>query len=169
MTPHISAKKDDIAKVVIMPGDPLRAKWIAENFLKEIVEVNSVRGMLAYTGTYNGKKITVMGHGMGIPSIGIYSFELFKFYDVDLIIRVGSAGTYVRDINLGDVLIVENAYSDSTYAEIIGVDVKNKMIPGNNEMVNLAFETSKENGIDAKKLIVILLMFFIVNLHVKNE
>ena len=152
MTPHISAKKDDIAKVVIMPGDPLRAKWIAENFLKEIVEVNSVRGMLAYTGTYNGKKITVMGHGMGIPSIGIYSFELFKFYDVDLIIRVGSAGTYVRDINLGDVLIVENAYSDSTYAEIIGVDVKNKMIPGNNEMVNLAFETSKQNGIDAKKI-----------------
>lgn len=152
MTPHISSKKNEIAKIVIMPGDPLRAKWIAENFLKDIVEVNSVRGMLAYTGTYKDKKVTIMGHGMGIPSIGIYSFELFKFYDVDLIIRVGSAGTYVKDIKLGDVLIVENAYSDSTYAEIIGLDVKNKMIPANKEMVDLAYETSKQSGIEAKKV-----------------
>ncbi|MGL5246092.1 MAG: purine-nucleoside phosphorylase [Mycoplasmoidaceae bacterium] len=152
MTPHINAKKEDIANVVIMPGDPLRAKWIAENFLKNVVQVNSIRGMLAFTGTYNDKKITIMGHGMGIASIGIYSYELFKFYDVDLIIRVGSAGTYVRDIKLGDVLIVENAYSDSTYAEILGVDVKNKMIPANEEMVDLAFETSKQNGIEAKKI-----------------
>ncbi|MGL4616723.1 MAG: purine-nucleoside phosphorylase [Mycoplasmoidaceae bacterium] len=152
MTPHINSKKNDIAKIVIMPGDPLRAKWIAENFLKDVVNVNSVRGMLAFTGTYNNKKITVMGHGMGIPSIGIYSYELFKFYDVDLIIRVGSAGTYVRDINLGDVLIVNNAYSDSSYAEILGLDIKNKIIPANKEMVDLAFETSKKNGVKVKKI-----------------
>ncbi|MGL5640245.1 MAG: purine-nucleoside phosphorylase [Mycoplasmoidaceae bacterium] len=152
MTPHINSKKDEISKVVIMPGDPLRAKWIAENFLKDAVQVNSVRGMLAFTGTYNNKKITVMGHGMGIPSVGIYSYELFKFYDVDLIIRVGSAGTYVKDIKLGDVLIVDNAYSDSTYAEILGLEVKNKTIPANKEMVDIAFETSKQSNIDVKKV-----------------
>ena len=87
-TPHIGCEKEDIAKVVLMPGDPLRAKYIAENFLENAKLVNSVRGMLAYTGTYKGKKLTVMGHGMGIPSVGIYVHELFKFYDEDCIISI---------------------------------------------------------------------------------
>ena len=92
-TPHNEAEKGQIAKVVLMPGDPLRAKWIAENFLQDAELVNKVRGIYAYTGYYNGKRISVMAHGMGIPSIGIYSYELFKFYDVDTIIRVGSTGS----------------------------------------------------------------------------
>ena len=116
MTPHNEARKEDIAKVVLMPGDPLRAKFIAENFMDNYKVVNSVRGMLAYTGEYKGKRITVMGHGMGIPSVGIYSYELFKFYDVDAIIRIGSSGSYNEDVKVLDVLLVDNAYSESTYA-----------------------------------------------------
>ena len=106
-TPHISASKNEFAKIVLMPGDPLRAKFIAENFLENVRLVNSVRGMLGYTGTYKGKEVSVMGHGMGIPSIGIYSYELFAFYDVDLIIRVGSCGSFQKDLNLGDIIIAE--------------------------------------------------------------
>lgn len=128
MTPHIVAKKDEIAKVVIMPGDPLRAKFIAENFLDDFKLVNDVRGMLAFTGMYKGKQITVMGHGMGIPSIGIYSYELFKFYDVEAIIRVGSCGSYLKEMNLGDVVVVEQAISDSTYAFNLGIDVNSKIL-----------------------------------------
>src|SRR5574344_391750 len=94
MTPHIEAKKEDIAKTVIMPGDPMRAKMIAEKYLSDYKLVNEVRGMLAYTGYYNKKKVTIMASGMGMPSIGIYSYELYKFYDVDRIIRVGSCGAY---------------------------------------------------------------------------
>ena len=90
-TPHIESKKEDIAKVVLMPGDPLRAKFIAETFLENIRLVNTVRNMFAYTGTYKGKEVTVFSSGMGCPSMGIYSYELFKFYDVDTIIRIGSA------------------------------------------------------------------------------
>ena len=102
MTPHNKAKKEDVAKIVIMPGDPLRAKWIAESFMENARLINDVRGMLAYTGTYKGQTFTVMAHGMGIPSIGIYSYELFHFYDVHTIIRIGSAGAYASDIKLGD-------------------------------------------------------------------
>ena len=90
MTPHISSKKEDISNIVLMPGDPLRAKYIAENFLENAKLVNSVRNVLAYTGYYKNKKITVFASGMGMPSIGIYSYELYKFYDVDTIIRIGS-------------------------------------------------------------------------------
>ncbi len=152
MTPHISAKKDEIAKVVIMPGDPLRAKWIAENLLKDYKEVNSVRGMLAFTGYFNGKKITVMGHGMGIPSIGIYSYELYKFYDVELIIRVGSAGSYVPEIKVKDVVLVERAYSDSTYADLMNLKVKDKIIDADDEMVNFAMKKSESLNIKIKKV-----------------
>ena len=95
MTPHIKAKKTDFAKVVLMPGDPLRAKWIAENFLEDAQQINDIRGMLAFTGKYKGKKVSIMGHGMGIPSIGIYSYELYKFFDVETIIRIGSAGKQI--------------------------------------------------------------------------
>lgn len=116
MTPHIAAKKDDIASTVLMPGDPLRAKFIAETYLKDYKLVNDVRGMLGYTGTYNGKRVTIMASGMGIPSIAIYSYELYKFYDVDTIIRVGSCGAYTDKLNLYDVILTLAAFSESSYA-----------------------------------------------------
>ncbi|VEU75239.1 purine nucleoside phosphorylase (inosinephosphorylase) [Mycoplasmopsis maculosa] len=113
MTPHIHAEKGKIAKVVLMPGDPLRAKYIAENFLDEGYElVNTVRNMFMYTGTYKGHPVTVAGSGMGCPSIGIYSYELFKFYDVDKIIRIGTTGAYTADLKLYDTVLVSEAYSD---------------------------------------------------------
>lgn len=117
-TPHIAAKKGDIAKTVLMPGDPLRAKFIAETYFDNPVLVNSVRGMLCYTGTYKGKPVSAMGSGMGMPSIGIYSYELFTSYDVDRIIRVGSCGGHSKDLKLFDVLLIKDAYADSTYARM---------------------------------------------------
>ena len=120
MTPHNEAKIEDIAKTVLMPGDPLRAKYIAENFLTDAKLVNSVRNMYAYTGFYKGKKVTIMSSGMGMPSMGIYSYELFKFYDVDNIIRIGSAGAYSKDINLYDVVLASESYSLSSYAKTQG-------------------------------------------------
>ena len=116
MTPHIESKKEEIAETVIMPGDPLRAKYIAENFLNDYKLVNQVRNIYAYTGYYKGKRITVMASGMGMPSIGIYSYELFKFYDVKNIIRIGTFGSYTKELALYDLLLVTNAYSDSSYA-----------------------------------------------------
>lgn len=116
-TPHIEAKENEIAKTVLMPGDPLRAEFIANKFLKDVVKFNNVRNMFGYTGTYNGKRISVMGSGMGMPSIGIYSYELYKFYDVDNIIRIGSCGAYTADLDLYDVLLVENSWSESSYAQ----------------------------------------------------
>ncbi len=115
-TPHIGAKLGDIAKTVIMAGDPLRAKFMAETFLTDPVQFNNVRGMLGYTGTYNGKPVSVMGHGMGMPSIAIYSYELFNFFDVDTIIRVGSCGSYQKDLQIGDLAIAQGACTDSNYA-----------------------------------------------------
>jgi len=140
-TPHIELKdKDLIAKTVLMPGDPLRAKFIAETYLKDVVEINSVRNMLGYTGTYKGKKITVMGSGMGMPSIGIYSYELFKFYDVDTIIRIGSAGAYSPDLKLYDVVLAKAAWSESTYAKTMGVSNKKllKATPAVNKKIKAA-------------------------------
>ena len=117
MTPHNEAKINEIAKTVIMPGDPLRAKYIAETYLEDYKLVNTGRNVYAYTGKYEGKDVTVMASGMGMPSIGIYSYELFKFYDVDKIIRVGSAGSYTKDLNLYDVVLVNGCYSESSYAK----------------------------------------------------
>jgi purine-nucleoside phosphorylase len=117
-TSHIGAKENDFAETVLMPGDPLRAKFIAENFLENVQEVNSVRGMLGFTGIYKGKKVSVMGSGMGQPSIGIYSYELYKFYGVENIIRVGSCGAYSPELNVFDVLVASAAYSDTTYAKM---------------------------------------------------
>ena len=116
-TPHIEASKGDFADVVLMPGDPMRAKLIAETYLENVVLVNQVRGMLGYTGTYQGKRISVMAHGMGIPSVGIYSHELFSVYDVKAIIRIGSAGSYVPELDLGDVVLTEYAWSESSYGK----------------------------------------------------
>lgn len=136
-TPHIGAEKGEIAKTVIMSGDPLRAKFIAKTYLKNYKVVNKVRNMLAYTGTYKGKEITVMGHGMGMAGAGIYFYELFKFYDVDQIIRIGSCGTSLEELKLLDVILVDQAYTESNYSYIFSkkrvnlekaaVDLTNKL------------------------------------------
>ncbi len=121
-TPHNEANLGDIAKVVIMPGDPLRAKYIAENFLEDYKLVNSVRGMYAYTGKYKGKELTVMAHGMGMPSVGIYTYELYKFYNVESIIRIGSCGGYMPNNKLFDIILSEAVYSESNYALTLNND-----------------------------------------------
>lgn len=115
-TLHNNAGIEDVSKTVLMPGDPLRAKFIAENYLSNVKEINTVRNMLGYTGEYNNKKITVMGSGMGIPSMGIYSYELFKFYDVDNIIRIGSAGSISEKLKLKKILLIMGASTNSNYA-----------------------------------------------------
>lgn len=116
-TPHNKAEVGSIAKTVLMPGDPLRAKYIAETFLEDAVQFNTVRNMFGYTGTYKGRKISVMGSGMGMPSIGIYSYELYKFYGVENIIRIGSAGAYTDKLNLFDTVLVESCWSESNFAK----------------------------------------------------
>ena len=115
-TPHIGAQYDEIAETVIMAGDPLRAKFMAEKFLENPVQFNNVRGMLGFTGTHHGKRVSVMGHGMGMPSIGIYTYELYNFYDVKTIIRVGSAGSINPDLHIGDLVIAMGACTNSNYA-----------------------------------------------------
>lgn len=131
MTPHINAKKEDIAKTVLMPGDPLRAKKIAETYLENPRLVNTVRNVLGYTGTYKGKEVTVMAHGMGMPSAGIYSYELFKFYDVDNIIRIGSCGAYTDTLNLYDLILVDASYTRSNYAYNQSGEECNLLSPSN--------------------------------------
>ncbi|CDC43712.1 purine nucleoside phosphorylase DeoD-type [Firmicutes bacterium CAG:449] len=115
-TPHNNAKKGDFAKTVLFPGDPLRAKYIAETFLENVRQVNTVRNMFAYTGTYQGKEVSVMGSGMGMPSLGIYAHELYTQYGVENIIRVGSCGAYSKDCKLFDVIIAQGASTNSAWA-----------------------------------------------------
>lgn len=115
-TPHIAANKGDIAETILLPGDPLRAKFIAETFLEDVVQFNATRNMFGYTGTYKGKKISVMGTGMGIPSIGIYSYELIHFYGVKNLIRIGSCGALQKDLKLYDVIFGMGASTNSSYA-----------------------------------------------------
>ena len=131
-TAHNKANPGDIAKTVLMSGDPLRIKKIAEKYLDNPKLVNDVRNIYAYTGTYKGKEVTVMAHGMGIPSMGIYAYELFKFYDVERIIRLGSCGAYSPDLNLLDIILVNESYTESNFAYEL-----------NNERVNLV-ESSKD-------------------------
>ncbi len=116
-TPHINSKLEDIAKIVLMPGDPLRAKYIADKYLQNAKLVNDVRNMYGYTGTYKGRKITVFASGMGNPSMGIYSYELFKFYNVDYIIRIGTAGSYSKNLDILDLLLVTDCYSQTSYGK----------------------------------------------------
>ena len=123
MTPHNNANKGDIAKTVIMPGDPMRAKYIAEKYLKDYRLVNDVRGMYAYTGLSEGKEVTVMAHGMGMPSIGIYAYELYKFYDVLEIIRIGSCGAYLEEMKLFDIILSTAVYSESNFALTLNNDL----------------------------------------------
>lgn len=117
-TPHIKAEKNQIAKTVLMPGDPLRAKYIADTFLENVEQFNSVRNMYGFTGTYKGRRISVMGSGMGQPSIGIYSYELYQFFDVENIIRIGSCGAYAKELKLYDTILVSQAFSESSYAKV---------------------------------------------------
>ena len=150
MTPHNEAKKEDIANIVIMPGDPLRAKYIAENFLENYKLVSSIRNVYAYTGNYKGKRITVMASGMGVPSMGIYAYELYKFYDVDYIIRIGSCGSYSPDLNLFDVVLSENCFSESNFA--LTMNNENCHIASSNEELNYIIEnTASENNIKLVK------------------
>ena len=142
---HNSAKAGDFAKTVLMPGDPLRAKYIAETYLENPRQVNAVRNMFGYTGTYKGKEISVMGGGMGMPSIGIYSYELFNFYDVDQVIRIGSAGAFQDNIKLMDVVIGMGACTDSNYAYQYGLPGTFAPI-ADYELLNRAVETAKRQG-----------------------
>ena len=146
MTPHNEAKKEDIANIVLMPGDPLRAKYIAENFLEDVKLVNSVRSMYAYTGNYKGKRITVMAHGMGNGSIGIYSYELYKFYDVDKIIRIGSCGAYAEGLKLLDVILVDKSFSEGAFAKLQNGN-NDKFIPASMELNEKIIETANEKDI----------------------
>ncbi|MBR3255119.1 MAG: purine-nucleoside phosphorylase [Clostridia bacterium] len=149
-TPHNEAKKGEIAKTVIMPGDPLRAKYIAEKFLSDIKIVNDVRGMYTYTGKYKGKKITVMASGMGIPSMGIYSFELFNFYDVENIIRIGTCGAMDTNIKMLDLLLVDRTFTESNYA--FALDNNRCYIGESSSFLNSKIqETAKELGINIEK------------------
>ena len=144
-TPHNTAKKGDIAKKVLMPGDPLRAKYIAETYLENPVCFNTVRNVLGYTGTYKGQEVSVMASGMGMPSIGIYSYELYNFYDVDRIIRIGSAGALQDDVNVMDVIIAMGACTDSNFGSQF-------CLPGtfaptaSYNLVSRAVEVAKEQG-----------------------
>ena len=118
-TPHIESKLEDIAEVVLMPGDPLRAKYIAENFLTDYKLINTVRNMFGYTGYYKGKRVTVFSSGMGVPSIGIYSYELYKFYHVEKIIRIGTSGSFHKDVKLLDVVLSTGAYCKSYFDQLL--------------------------------------------------
>ena len=149
-TIHNEANKGDIAKTVIMPGDPLRAKYIVENFFDDYKLVNQVRGMYAYTGNYKGKELTVMAHGMGMPSVGIYSYELYKFYDVENIIRIGSCGGYSPELKLFDIVLSENVFSESNYALSFNND-NCHIINSNIELNNIIEETALNNNINLIK------------------
>ena len=149
-TPDIAAKEGDFAKTVLMPGDPLRAKFIAETFLTDAVLVNNVRGVNGYTGYYNGKRVSVMASGMGIPSMGIYSYELFNFYDIDNIIRIGTAGSIHPDLKIRNVVLAMGACTDSnygaqyelpgTFAPIASFELLRKAVKVIEEMGNIGYK-----------------------------
>lgn len=144
-TPHNNAKLGDIAETVLLPGDPLRAKFIAETYLEEVVQYNTVRGMFGYTGYYKGKKISVQGSGMGIPSIGIYSYELIHFYGVKNLVRIGSAGAINENLKPHDVVIGMGACTDSRYAA--QYDLPGTYAPiASYELMQKAIEKAKEQG-----------------------
>ena len=149
-TPHNEASLQDFAKTVIMPGDPLRAKYNVENFFDDYKLINKVRGMYAYTGTYKGKEISVMAHGMGMPSMGIYSYELFKFYGVENIIRVGSCGGYSPDLKLFDIVLSQSVFSESNYALTFNNEDCH-IIDSNNELNLVIEKAALDNNINLIK------------------
>lgn len=148
-TPHINAPKDGFAKTVLMPGDPIRAKHIAETYLKNAVLVNDIRGIQGYTGEYKGKKVSVMASGMGIPSMGIYSYELFNGYDVDNIIRLGTCGALKKEINLRDMIVATGACTNSNYGASFGLKGVISAIPSFN-LLKKADEVVKKLGFQDK-------------------
>lgn len=145
-TPHNKATLEEMANVVIMPGDPMRSKYIAEEFLKDAVLVNNVRGVQGYTGTWNGRRISVMSSGIGIPSISVYAYELFNFYNTDLIIRVGTAGSIQEDVRIGEVLFGETAFTDSNF--LFQFDLPTTYIPrADKTILAEAVEIAKQKGV----------------------
>ncbi len=150
-TPHMTANKEDIAKIVLMAGDPLRAQLFAETFLTDIKKVNSIRNMFVFTGnTPSGKTITVMGHGMGMESIGIYAYELYKSYDVETIIRFGSAGAYSKNLNLLDIIIAEEAWTESNYGAAFGEE--KDTASADKELIEIATRKVKELNLSNKSV-----------------
>lgn len=148
-TPHNRAENGEIAKTVLMPGDPLRAKWIAETYLDDVHLVSDVRNVYCYTGSYKGKQVSVMASGMGMPSIGIYSYELYRFYDVDNIIRIGSAGAYSEKLHVLDVVLADAAWSESSYGQAQSLETDHWKYPS--EVLNQRIlETAERLG---KKLV----------------
>lgn len=147
LTPHNEAKIGEIAKTVIMPGDPLRAKYIAENFLEDYKLVNQIRGMYAYTGTYQGKELTIMASGMGMPSMGIYCYELYKFYEVENIIRIGSCGSYKPELKLFDIVLADNVYSEGNFALTLNNE-NCHMVQSNIELNQIIENTAVQNNIN---------------------
>ena len=142
-TPHNQGDKGDIARTVLMPGDPLRAKYIAEHYLEDVRLFNTVRNMFGYTGTYKGIPVSVMGSGMGMPSIGIYSYELYSMYDVENIIRIGSAGSYCEELDILDLVLADSAWSESTFARVqsgVEADVLYPDLLLNQAIANTAFK-----------------------------
>lgn len=143
-TPHIEANScEEFGKTVLMPGDPLRAEYIAKTYLTDVKKVNNVRNMFGFTGFYKGKKVTVMGSGMGMPSIGIYSYELFAFYGVENIIRIGSCGSYSEKANIYDVILATSAYSESTFAKV-AYGYEENIIETNKELFDAIKESAKK-------------------------
>lgn len=148
-TPHIESKLEDIAPIVLMPGDPLRAKYIAENFLEDAKLVNTVRNMYGYTGKFKNKRVTVFASGMGIPSIGIYSYELYKYYNVEKIIRIGTCGSFNEDIKLLDVILSSGAYCKSYFDELLdGVDLD--FVQSSDELNRKIMNIAKVKNINLK-------------------
>ena len=150
-TPHNEAKKEDIAKIVLTSGDPKRCEYIAKTYLENIKLVNNVRGMTAYTGEYKGKRITIFPMGMGMASLGIYAYELFKFYDVEAIIRMGTCGTPNKDIDILDTILLEGSFTESNYAQAINRDYDTHISYASNELNNIIEKTAKEENINYKK------------------
>lgn len=148
-TPHIGANKGDIAETILLPGDPLRAKYIAETFLENVVQYNNVRGMLGFTGTYKGKKVSVQGTGMGVPSIGIYAHELIAEFGVKNLIRIGTAGSYQENVKIRDVVLAMSASTDSAINKLRfnGADYAPT---ANAEMLFKAYEIAKQKGLNVK-------------------
>lgn len=148
-TPHIESEKEDISELVLMPGDPLRAKYIADKFLEDVKIVNKVRNMFAYTGFYKGKRITVFPSGMGIPSMGIYAYELFNFYDVKKVIRIGTAGSFNKDIKIMDVVLSEGATSRTYFSELLDNKVS-EYVPASRELNSKIVDVAHNIGIECR-------------------
>lgn len=146
---HIKTEKENIAPIVLLPGDPLRAKYIAENFLSNYQLVNDIRNMFIYTGYYNNKKVTIASSGMGCPSVSIYAYELYQFYNVEKIIRIGTSGTLNKNVKILDVILSNEVYSESSFAYQFN-KYREKFVTASNQLNNLIEETAKENNIELK-------------------